>query len=268
MSNYIGLKQILLEHYNIGDCCKSVDETIFNVTSTSGQINDVNDIKIDEPNITPLNGKTIPEVYDIVRNGAIEDKCYLWNTIQKNILDKNFNFKEGVKNEFIKIQKKICPEKTEDDDTVAGSVVALADECSDKYFKFTDELGNKTCLGNWKAVLDLVKGNERCYDSIKKTVKVPATPSRAPHYTKRTFYRVFKDCVDSDKEYKLKYVTPRDEDRKQTQTTPPTRIPPSSTPRQRSSGAQLSVKPEENTTVKPTPTFTNDEQYILDLFKD
>jgi hypothetical protein len=67
-------------------------------------------------------------------------------------------------------------------------------------------------------------------------------------------------------EYKLKYVTPRDEDRKQTQTTPPTRTPPSGTPRQRSSGAQSSVKPEENTTVKPTPTFTDDEKYILGLF--
>ena len=141
--------------------------------------------------------------------------------------------------------------------------------CDNKYFKFKTRDGKETCLGNWKAVLDLVQGNPDCYDSIKKTVKVPATPSRAAHYTKRTFYRVFKVCVtNSDREYELQYTPLGDEDRGRPQTTPPTRIPPSDTPRQRSSGTQPPVKREENTNVKPTPTFTGDEQYILDLFDD
>ncbi len=229
---------------------------------------------------------------DTVKDNDLERVCKLYNFITKNIEQttqyKNNVVTDNAKTELINIKTKLCElfdeiniipaEQPPSDDSPQQGIERVI-ECGNKYFKFKTRGGDETCLGNWQAVLDLVQGNPECYDSIEKTVNVPTTPSRRTHYTKRTFYRVIKKCVNNpNMDYKLKYVTPRDEDRKQTQTTPPTRIQPSGTPRQRLSGQQSTgstVKTPSPTTrsqglekVLDDPKLTDDEQYILDLFKD
>lgn len=278
MSNYIGLKQILFEHYNIGNCCDGVDETLFNLTyPTNNQVDSVDEIKIYEPNTSEIDGKTIPQVYEIVKDGDLADKCYLWNTIQQSILDKTtLTFNTGVRDNFINIQKDLCPEKTESEadmiDEVTGPCSGTAEKISGfNFYKFKDVNDNETCLCYWKQVRELVNGDVKCHDSLKVTIQDDRLGLGKPTPRKVTRYRVSAKCVKTYDKIDPKYLSggypitveqsylrrPGDEPQVQ-------RISGSNQPQRRQQPPTETPPPP----VSKKPNFTDDEKYILGLFKD